>query len=178
MRKSDPPGKRPPKDAAKDDDAPPPRSGRKGPARLAIEVGAKARTVAAGRGFTLLSLASRWADIAGPALANHTQPMSLSAGGVLTLKADGGAALLVQHQSREILARVNALLGPEAAGSIKLVQGVVARGRSETPKPASPRLSPHEEAKVQDAVTKVSDPELRERLSGLMRRAIDAAKRR
>lgn len=170
MRKSDASGK--------GDDEPPARSGRRGPARLAIEVGAKARTVATGRGFTLLSLASRWHDIAGPALASHTQPMSLSPGGVLTLKADGGAALLVQHQSREILARVNAVLGPDAASSLKLVQGVVTRGRIDAPKPAPPRIAPHEETEVQGAVAKVSDQGLKDRLSALMRQALADAKRR
>ena len=81
----------------------------------------------------MISVASRWHDIAGAALANHTQPLSISPTGVLTLRADGGAALLVQHQSREMIARVNALLGPGAVSSVKLVQGAVAA----RPRPAA-----------------------------------------
>ena len=172
MRKADPPGK---------SDAPPPRSGRRSPFKLSIPVNAKARDVAAGRGFALLSVASRWRDIAGEALANHTQPLSIAqgkAGGILTLKADGGAALLIQHQQREILARVNAVLGEGAVASLKLVQGVVERGRRIGPKPPPPRLAPDEERAVEERTARVSDPELRERLARLMRRALDGAKRR
>lgn len=172
MRKADPPGK---------SDAPPPRSGRRSPFKLSISVNAKARDVAAGRGFALLSVASRWRDIAGEALSNHTQPLSIAqgkAGGILTLKADGGAALLIQHQQREILARVNAVLGEGAVASLKLVQGVVERGRRIGPKPPPPRLAPDEERAVEERTARVSDPELRERLARLMRRALDGAKRR
>lgn len=154
------------------------RSGRRGPAKLAVQVGSTARTLAAGRGFTMISVASRWHDIAGAALANHTQPLSISPTGVLTLRADGGAALLVQHQSREMIARVNALLGPGAVSSVKLVQGAVQRGRDLPPKPSPPRIAPDDEAAIQARVQAVSDPDLRERLVRLMRRALDTAKRR
>ncbi|BCW90184.1 hypothetical protein sos41_33520 [Alphaproteobacteria bacterium SO-S41] len=170
MAKSSKPGK--------GEDVPAPRFHRRGPSKLAVQVGSTARQLAAGRGFSLLSVASRWRDIAGAALANHTQPLSISPSGVLTLKADGGAALLAQHQSREILARVNAVLGDGAVTSVKLVQGVVARGRAETPKPAPPRIAPDEEARVQAAVEAVSDPDLREKLTGLMRRSLEASKKR
>ena len=170
MAKSSKPGK--------GEEAPVQRFHRKGPLKLAGQVGTTARQLAAGRGFTLLSVASRWRDIAGAALANHTQPLSISTAGILTLKADGGAALLAQHQSREIIARVNALLGDGAVTSVKLVQGVVARGRAEKPKPAPPRIAPADEARVQAAVEAVSDPDLREKLTGLMRRSLEAAKRR
>lgn len=172
MRKRDAPGK---------SDDTPARSGRRRPVKLAVSVDATARAVAAGRGFHLLSVASRWRDIVGEGLANHTQPLSIGqsrAGGILTMKADSGAALLVQHQQREIVARINSVLGEGAVVSLKFVQGIVERGRRVAPKPVVPRLTPDDESKVQASIAGVSDPELRERLARLMRRALGDIKRR
>jgi len=94
------------------------------------------------------------------------------------MKADGGAALLVQHQQREIVARINSVLGEGAVVSLKFVQGIVERGRRVAPKPVVPRLTPDDESKVQASIAGVSDPELRERLARLMRRALGDIKRR
>jgi hypothetical protein len=171
---------------ARDDDKPEeekPRVYRKGPFRAAASADRLARLIAEKRGFPTLTLARRWRDIAGEALASHTQPVSLTlpkgatSGGTLTLKADGGAALLVQHHQREIIARVNGLLGPDTVATIRLVQGHVGAAKR-VPKPAPPRLTPAEDAAVAASVAKVGDDALRESLAQLMRRAIADTKRR
>jgi len=158
-----------------------PRVWRKGPFRAAASADRLARLIAEKRGFPTLTLARRWTDIAGTALAAHTQPMSLTAkaggGGTLTLKADGGAALLVQHHQREIMARANGVLGPGAVTAIRLVQGVIERARP-VPKPPVPRLTAAEDAAVEASVSRVGDDDLRKRLGSLMRHAVADSRRR
>ena len=66
------------------------------------------------------ALEPRWREIVGDRLARVTRPQKLTKGkagqpGVLELRVAGAAALLVQHQSEDILARVNLFLG---AGSV------------------------------------------------------------
>lgn len=159
-----------------------PRRHTRGPAALSNMIAGTARQLASRHNLQTLSVATRWADIAGPGLAANTQVASISIpksgrAGTLTLKADGGAALLVQHHSREILARVNAVLGEGAIASIKVIQGTILR-RVEEPKPRPPRLSGAEEEAVRQSVQGVSDPDLRDRLARLMRHAVETPQRR
>jgi hypothetical protein len=167
-----------------DDAAGKTRSHRRAPLKLSATVGRTARELAAGRGLDLLSLATRWRDIVGDGLATHCRPASLtksrSGGAILTLSTEGGAALLVQHQQREIIARVNAMLGPDAITSIKLIQtsAFATAAAPPRPKPRPPVLAPHEEDAVRMQTQKVADPDLRDRLTRLMRHAVDGAKRR
>ena len=170
-------------------DAPPDKSEeqtqrrmRRAPARVADLAAGQARFLASRQGFRMIALATRWRDVAGEALFAHSQPLSISTPktpgkpGVLTLKVDGGAALIFQHQQREILDRVNAVLGEEAVGSIKLLQGVVERGRV-APRPAPPRLTSSQEERVRAATSGVQSPELQAKLANLMRVSLSDARR-
>lgn len=90
-----------------------------------------------GRGAEALQ--PRWREIVGDRLARVTEPVKLTraranAGGVLELRVAGAAALLVQHQSAEIIARVNLFLGDGAVEKLRISQGPV-RGLVD---PASP----------------------------------------
>ena len=72
----------------------------------------------------------RWREIVGDQLARVTRPQKLTkgrsgAGGTLELRVAGPAALLVQHQSADILARVNLFLGPGAVDKLRIAQGPV-----------------------------------------------------
>ena len=151
-----------------------PRVNRYRPSHLAGAVAGTASILSSRQNQQTLTIARRWADIAGPQLSSHTQPMSITlaksatGGATLTLKADGSAALLVQHHQRELISKVNAMLGEGAIASIKLIQGTVARGRA-APKPTPRRLSPAEEEAVRVSVAGVQDDDLRERLARLMR---------
>jgi hypothetical protein len=79
------------------------------------------------------ALKARWREIVGEALAANTEPAKLGkpraggGGAVLELKVDGPAAALIQHQSSEILARVNLFLGEGAVGKLRIVQGPIRR---------------------------------------------------
>jgi hypothetical protein len=92
-----------------------------------------------GRGADALE--ARWKEIVGERLARVTQPQKLTkgrgnAGGTLELRVAGSAALLIQHQSAEIIERVNLFLGKGAVEKLRIAQGPV-RGLSDSP--AAPR---------------------------------------
>lgn len=76
------------------------------------------------------ALEPKWREIVGDALARVCRPQKLTkgrggAGGTLELRVVGPAALLVQHQSADILARVNLFLGPGAVDRLRIAQGPV-----------------------------------------------------
>ena len=76
------------------------------------------------------ALEPRWREIVGDQLARVTRPQKLTkgragTGGTLELRVAGPAALLVQHQSADILARVNLFLGPGAVDKLRIAQGPV-----------------------------------------------------
>lgn len=76
------------------------------------------------------ALEPRWREIVGDRLARVTRPRKLTRGkagqgGTLELRVAGPAALLVQHQSAEILERVNLFLGPGSVDRLRIAQGPV-----------------------------------------------------
>ena len=79
-------------------------------------------------GFSDPTLVLRWEEIAGSETARLAQPIKLSesaSGGVLTLRAEPGAALFLQHDSRALCERINAYLGRTAVSRLRFVQGRV-----------------------------------------------------
>ena len=75
-------------------------------------------------------LKARWREIAGDFLAARTEPVKLVKGragqpGVLEIRVDGPAAALIQHQAGDILERVRLVLGADAVGRLRIVQGPV-----------------------------------------------------
>jgi hypothetical protein len=101
---------------------------------LAQDAEAAARSAFARAGFADPTLVLRWAEIAGPETARLAVPVRLTDGpygGVLTLKAEPGAAVFLQHETRPLCERINAYLGRPAVARLKFVQG-----------PLHPRLPP------------------------------------
>ncbi len=96
------------------------------------------RQITPRRGLALGALLSHWADIVGPELADVTAPVRIAqarpkmrsrhsrdAGGqtaVLHLQVVPSLAVELQHQTDQLLERVNAHLGFRAIGRIKLIQ--------------------------------------------------------
>lgn len=75
-------------------------------------------------------LQARWREIVGEELARRTEPVKLSkprGGGpaALELKVAPGAAVVVQHQAADVIARANLVLGKDAVGKLRIVQGLV-----------------------------------------------------
>jgi len=82
-------------------------------------------------GFPDSTLVLRWPDIAGAAVARLCRPMKWQegeSGATLTLKCEAGAAVLLQHQTRELTHRLNAYLGANRIARLKFVAGQIAQG--------------------------------------------------
>ncbi|HEY1961549.1 MAG TPA: DciA family protein [Rhizomicrobium sp.] len=97
-------------------------------------------------GFRDPTLVLRWAEIAGPEVARLCQPIRLSqgpSGGVLTLKAEPGASLFLQHETRELCDRINRYLGAETITRLKFVQGPLALRPKAPPRRRAPGQVPH-----------------------------------
>lgn len=106
---------------------PPPRRNRteaigRGAERLGAPVFARV-------GFLDATLVLRWPEIAGAEVARLCQPIKLSesaSGGVLTLKAEPGASLFLQYETRALCERINAWFGRQAVARLRFVQGPLA----------------------------------------------------
>lgn len=124
-------------------------------------------------------LDARWREIVGETLARRSQPAKLVKGrggapAVLEIRVEGPLATLVQHQSADILARVNLYLGEGAVSRLRIVQGPVApkpaSGRPAKPRPARIRpLDAAVEAELSQSVQGAVDPDLRLELERLGR---------
>jgi len=112
------------------------------------------------------ALEARWREIVGDRLARVTRPQKLTrgragAGGALELRVAGAAALLVQHQSEEILQRVNLFLGAGSVDKLRIAQGPV-KPLSDLPAPprrkaAVAPLPAHQEAELKAGVADAAD---------------------
>lgn len=112
------------------------------------------------------ALEPRWREIVGDRLARVTRPQKLTkgrggAGGVLELRVAGAAALLVQHQSEDILQRVNLFLGAGSVDRLRIAQGPIKPLADAPKKPvrrsAPPPLPAHQEAALKASVAAAPD---------------------
>lgn len=108
------------------------------------------------------ALEPRWREIVGEQLARVTRPQKLTkgrggAGGVLELRVAGPAALLVQHQSAEILGRVNLFLGAGSVDKLRIAQGPIKPLSEATSRPRHPSRPPPLPAEDEAALTRAVD---------------------
>lgn len=150
---------------------------RGGPVMLAALVGRVLDPVTARRGFATADLIAAWPEIVGIRYAGCSRPEKIvwprgeSRDGdpaLLILRVDGPKAIFVQHETGQIMDRVNAFLGYAAIGQIRIVQAPV----GETPrKPPASRsaLPPEAEARLAETLANVADDGLRAALGRLGR---------
>jgi hypothetical protein len=116
------------------------RNRRRGWARPASESAlGEAAPAFARAGFPDATLLLRWSEIAGPKVARIARPMKWQdgpSGAVLTLKCEPGAAVLLQHQTRTLIERVNAYLGAGRIARVRLVPGQLSDVPEPPPHPA------------------------------------------
>jgi hypothetical protein len=132
-----------PKDKDKQPDAPPPRRNRS--EAVMHGAGFVGSAALARAGFRDPTLVLRWDDIAGPELARIARPLKWSegaSGGTLTLKAEPGAALFLQHETRALCERINTYLGRAAVSKLRFVQGALPPKTIHRPAPKRPVTLP------------------------------------
>ncbi len=126
------------------------------------------------QGFAARELVTRWAEIAGRDVAEHSEPLKLQwprpvegqvqEPATLILRVEGPMALEIQHKSDLILERVNRFLGWSAVGRLALRQAPLAR-REHAPAPSPPDRQAVES--VAQTLTAIEDEELRAALARL-----------
>src|SRR5690349_22255611 len=120
------------------------------------------------QGFAARELVTRWAEIAGPEVAAHAEPLKIQwprpvegqpqEPATLVLRVEGPMALEIQHSSDVILQRVNRFFGWHAVGRLALRQAPLSRRKARV-RPPPP--DPKKVAKVAETLSAVEDEELR-----------------
>lgn len=135
------------------------------PRSLAATLPRVTRAVLARHGRVYGTIVAEWPAIVGASVAESSLPAKL-AGGILTVRVTGGAALELQHAMPQVLERINAYVGSRAVERIRLVHAPVIRRPRRPLPPAEPPADP----RIESEVSGVADPELRRSLSRLGRR--------
>ena len=126
------------------------------------------------QGFAARELVTRWAEVAGPEIARHSEPLKMQwprpvegqqqEPATLVLRVEGPMALEIQHTSDALLQRVNRFFGWNAVGRLTLRQAPLSRReRPVRPRPPDARAV----AKVAESLSEVEDAELRAALARL-----------
>ena len=126
------------------------------------------------QGFAARELVTRWAEIVGPDMAAHCEPLKMQwprpvegqpqEPATLILRVEGPMALEIQHSSDVILQRVNRFFGWSAVGRLALRQAPLSR-RKRPPVSRAPDAA--SVARVAETLTSVEDEELRAALARL-----------
>jgi hypothetical protein len=124
-------------------------------------------------GGVLARLKAEWTAIVGPDIAAVTWPEALARGGTLKLRVAPPRALEVQHRAPLVIERTNLFFGRDAVTRLTLVQGPLPFGAPTRRQPARP-LGIAEAAALDDQLSAVTNPELRDALARLGRRVIAA----
>jgi len=141
---------------------------------LSVLLGDVFSDVYAKQGFAARELVTRWAEIAGPEIGAHSEPLKIQwprpvegqpqEPATLVLRVDGPMALEIQHASDVILERVNRFFGWSAVGRLALRQAPLSRPKrsqaARAPEPAAV-------AKVAETLSAVEDDDLRAALARL-----------
>ncbi len=125
------------------------------------------------QGFASTELVTRWADIVGPEISAHAEPIKLQwprssdhetpEPATLVLRVEGPVAIEIQHLSNVIIERVNRFFGWQAVGGIALRQAPLSR-RERRP---IPKIDLKETERVAATLTSIADDGLRMALARL-----------
>jgi hypothetical protein len=114
------------------------------------------------QGFASAEIVTRWAEIAGPEIAEYSEPLKIQwprgepdegATATLVLRVEGPAAIEIQHMSGIILERVNRFFGWPAVGRLALRQAPLARRSGKAvPQPPDPAVTAAEAARLPETL--------------------------
>jgi hypothetical protein len=149
------------------------KPGRSQPRRLSELLHKTLTEAFAKQGFASTELVTRWTEIVGAEVADHSQPEKiqwsrthdgrLPEPGKLVLRVEGPMALEIQHLSSIILERVNRFFGWQAVGAIRLRQAPLRRSvRDVHPAPDAQAA-----ARIMAGLTDIRDEKLRDALARL-----------
>lgn len=124
-----------------------------------------------------VGLVQSWEEIVGPRLSARTRPEKIQwprrlneddpfEPATLVVACEGSAALHLQHETGEIIGRVNAFLGFTAVGRLRIVQKPILNTAS-MPKPRPRQLTDTERSKLSGTVGMIEDEGLRASLERL-----------
>jgi hypothetical protein len=126
------------------------------------------------QGFAARELVTRWAQIAGPEIAAHAEPLKMQwprpvegqpqEPATLVLRVEGPMALEIQHSADVILERVNRFFGWNAVGKLAFRQAPLSRARRR-PRAAPP--DPASVARVAESLADIEDDQLKTALARL-----------
>ena len=129
--------------------------------------------VFARQGFASSDIVAHWPEIVGPEIARYAEPLKLQwprgeaeepEPATLVLRAEGPAAVEIQHQTGVILERINRFFGWRAVGRIAIRQApLTRRAKSEATVPPSPEAA----AQVAADLPGIADDGLRQALGRL-----------
>jgi hypothetical protein len=142
---------------------PAPRPGfiRKGPRALGQASDGAAKDIFARNGFNNPQIILRWREFAGPVLGRLTAPITLNQQGQLTISADPSVAVFLQHQTHQLIQRVNLALGGQAVAKIKVISGKFNPAKGPRGRPP---LTAQQRTWAAQTATGVSDPALKNAL--------------
>ena len=132
------------------------------------------------KGFASSAIHLRWPEIAGRELALWSEPVTLrwptqapgadrqapKAGAILTIKVEGAFALDLQHQTAQVMQRVNSFFGWRCVDRIVLKQGPV-RKAVDSKRRAKPVLSVQASRDLDTLLEPVENPALKAVLARL-----------
>ncbi len=144
------------------------------PRPLAELTGSALSNALRSRGFASTEIIARWAEIAGPEIAAHSEPMKINwprqvgdeppESATLVLRVEGPAAIEIQHLSAVILERVNRFFGWQAIGRLALRQAPLRRqAPRQPPTPPDPAVA----ARIAEDLPAIEDEELKAALARL-----------
>ena len=135
---------------------------------LASLVAPLTRAAFAERGFHHAAILTEWRAIVGDQLADRCAALSLDRDGTLTVRADGAAALEIQHAEPQIRERIATYFGFHAVKRLVLRQGPIPppdKAAREDVRVAGPLTDT-----VAAALADIPDSDLRDALSSLATR--------
>lgn len=131
------------------------------------------------RGFASADIVAAWPEIVGTRYGERVQPdrliwprrkdadgQDLVEPATLVVHTDGPTAMMLSHETTQIIERINAFFGWAAVDRIKIIQKPVQRVRKHGPEPLRP-LTCDEKQRVADQVEGVANDRLREALRKL-----------
>jgi len=126
------------------------------------------------QGFATTGIVTHWAEIVGPDIADHAEPLRMvwprrvheddPEPASLVLRVEGPVALEIQHLSGVIIEKVNRFFGWRAVGRIQIRQAPLVR-RDRKPRPAGP--DPALVARLAGEMADIRDESLRAALARL-----------